>query len=63
LHGSVRFATELSNSLNGLGHSPAIGWVVVAQTTAIGVEGKCSMGCLKIAVTDESPAAAAFTKT
>ena len=58
LHGGVRLATQLPNRFDDLGHAAAIGRMVVAQSTAVGVERKVAETGDQVPVTDEWAAGA-----
>ena len=54
LHGRVGLVAQLTHGFDDLCDAAAVAGMVVAQTTTVGVEGKCTEGCLQRAVHHES---------
>src|SRR3546814_15990845 len=59
----MRFAAELADGLDHLGHPAAVGGMVVAQSAAVGVERQRADARDQIAVGDECAATAALAET
>src|SRR5499427_4060165 len=53
LYGRMSFAAQLPHRFEHCGHAPAIGWMIVAQAAAVGVERQRAYAGDKIAVCDE----------
>ena len=62
LNGGVSRASELPHRLNDLGDSASIGGMVVAQSTAVGVDGERALPSNQLAIGHQTPTLTFRTK-